>query len=127
MLLVQLTQQMMGHRLMLADYPQATILEVKTIDGLGTTVDIVLVNGQINEGDTIVACGMQGPIVTQVRALLTPPVTLTLPTAPKLKLLPLYVTVLMPPKLPLLLYCSCVLLPPGALTIPVSCEPLPRK
>jgi translation initiation factor 5B len=58
----------------LADYPQATILEVKTIDGLGTTIDIVLVNGQINEGDTIVVCGMQGPIVTTVRALLTPPV-----------------------------------------------------
>ena len=74
MLLVQLTQQLMAHRLMLSDVPQATVLEVKSIDGLGTTVDIVLTNGEIKEGDTIVACGMNGPIVTQIRALLTPPV-----------------------------------------------------
>jgi translation initiation factor 5B len=74
MLLVQLTQQMMGSKLMLADTVQCTVLEVKTIDGLGTTVDVVLVNGELHEGDTIVVCGMGGPIVTQVRALLTPPV-----------------------------------------------------
>jgi translation initiation factor 5B len=73
MLLVQLTQVLMSHRIMLCDVPQASVLEVKTIDGLGTTVDIVLVNGEIKEGDTIVACGMAGPIVTTVRALLTPP------------------------------------------------------
>jgi translation initiation factor 5B len=51
----------------------ATILEVKSIDGLGTTVDVVLVSGELHEGDTIVVCGMNGPIVTQIRALLTPP------------------------------------------------------
>jgi translation initiation factor 5B len=54
-------------------FVQATILEVKTIDGLGTTIDVVLVNGELREGDTIVVCGMEGPIVTQIRALLTPP------------------------------------------------------
>lgn len=73
MLLVQLTQQLMSHRLMFSPHVQATILEVKTIDGLGTTVDVVLVNGELHEGDTIVVCGMAGPIVTQIRALLTPP------------------------------------------------------
>lgn len=36
-------------------------------------MDVVLVNGQLNEGDTIVVCGMNGPVVTQIRALLTPP------------------------------------------------------
>jgi translation initiation factor 5B len=73
MLLVQLTQQMMSHRLMFTPHVQATILEVKTIDGLGTTIDVVLVNGELHEGSTIVVCGMGGPIVTQIRALLTPP------------------------------------------------------
>ena len=73
MLLVQLTQQLMSHRLMFTPHTQATILEVKTIDGLGTTIDVVLVNGELREGDTIVVCGMAGPIVTQIRALLTPP------------------------------------------------------
>lgn len=51
---------------------QCTVLEVKQIEGLGTTIDVVLVNGQLKEGDTIVVCGLGGPIVTTVRALLTP-------------------------------------------------------
>jgi len=47
-------------------------LEVKVIEGLGTTIDVVLVNGVLHEGDQIVVCGMQGPIATTIRALLTP-------------------------------------------------------
>lgn len=48
------------------------MLEVKVIEGLGTTIDVVLVNGVLHEGDTIVVCGLQGPIKTSIRALLTP-------------------------------------------------------
>ncbi len=51
---------------------QATVLEVKNIEGLGTTVDIVLVNGELKKRDQIVVAGLNGPIVTQVKALLTP-------------------------------------------------------
>nr|POF00410.1 eukaryotic translation initiation factor 5b [Quercus suber] len=51
---------------------QCTVLEVKVIEGHGTTIDVVLVNGVLHEGDQIVVCGMQGPIVTSIRALLTP-------------------------------------------------------
>ncbi|RYG41073.1 GTP-binding protein, partial [archaeon] len=72
-LVVHLTQQLMAHRIMFTDYVDCNILEVKAIDGLGTTLDVVLVNGELKEGDTIVVCGMDGPIVTQIRALLTPP------------------------------------------------------
>jgi translation initiation factor IF-2 len=38
---------------------QCTVLEVKVVEGHGTTVDVVLVNGMLHEGDQIVVCGMQ--------------------------------------------------------------------
>ncbi|CAN6472370.1 unnamed protein product [Victoria cruziana] len=72
MLLVQLTQKRMEQRLMFISEIECTVLEVKVIEGLGTTIDVVLVNGVLHEGDQIVVCGMQGPIVTNIRALLTP-------------------------------------------------------
>ncbi|GLJ18361.1 hypothetical protein SUGI_0324990 [Cryptomeria japonica] len=72
MLLVQLTQKMMEERLMYISEVQCTVLEVKVIEGLGTTIDVILINGVLHEGDQIVVCGMQGPIVTTIRALLTP-------------------------------------------------------
>lgn len=50
------------------------VLEVKTVEGLGTTIDVVLINGMLREGDRIVACGLQGPIVTRIKALKTPQV-----------------------------------------------------
>ena len=73
-LMVKLTQSMMAERLTLLDEPQATVLEVKTLAGLGTTVDVVLVNGALREGDRIVVCGLGGPLVTRVKALKTPQV-----------------------------------------------------
>lgn len=72
MLLVNLTQQRMSDRLMYLSELECTVLEVKVVEGLGTTIDVVLSNGILREGDKIVVCGLNGPIVTQVRALLTP-------------------------------------------------------
>ncbi|KZT33859.1 P-loop containing nucleoside triphosphate hydrolase protein [Sistotremastrum suecicum HHB10207 ss-3] len=72
MLLVNLTQQRMSESLMYLSTLECTVLEVKVIEGLGTTIDVVLSNGILHEGDKIVVCGLNGPIITQVRALLTP-------------------------------------------------------
>lgn len=72
LLLVQWTQKTMIEKLTFSDEVQCTVLEVKVVEGHGTTIDVVLVNGVLHEGDQIVVCGMQGPIVTTIRALLTP-------------------------------------------------------
>ncbi|TXG53314.1 hypothetical protein EZV62_022483 [Acer yangbiense] len=66
LLLVQWTQKTMVEKLTFSNEIQCTVLEVKVIEGHGTTIDVVLVNGVLHEGDQI------GPIVTTIRALLTP-------------------------------------------------------
>ena len=71
-LLVSLTQTRMSQSLMYLSELECTVLEVKVVEGLGTTIDVVLSNGVLHESDKIVVCGLNGPIVTQVRALLTP-------------------------------------------------------
>ena len=48
------------------------MLEVKAISGIGTTIDICLVNGTLKEGQTMVVAGTEGPIVTPIKALYTP-------------------------------------------------------
>ncbi|KAK4793218.1 hypothetical protein SAY86_023653 [Trapa natans] len=72
LLLVQWTQKTMVEKLTFSEEIQCTVLEVKVIEGHGTTIDVVLVNGVLHEGDQIIVCGLQGPIVTTIRALLTP-------------------------------------------------------
>ncbi|KAI5307358.1 hypothetical protein KEM56_006028 [Ascosphaera pollenicola] len=71
-LLTQLTQERMTNKLMYLSEVECTVLEVKVIEGLGTTIDVVLSNGVLREGDRIILCGVNGPIATNIRALLTP-------------------------------------------------------
>jgi translation initiation factor 5B len=72
MLITSLPQNLLTERLMFNPTLEATVLEVKVIEGLGTTIDIILTGGTIKEGDTIVVVGLDGPIVSTIRALLTP-------------------------------------------------------
>jgi translation initiation factor 5B len=71
-LLTKLSQERLTNSLMYLSEVECTVLEVKVIEGLGTTIDVVLSNGILREGDRIVLCGLNGPIVTNIRALLTP-------------------------------------------------------
>ncbi|MEF8779812.1 MAG: translation initiation factor IF-2 [Haloferacaceae archaeon] len=49
-----------------------TVLEVKDERGFGSTIDVVVYDGVVREGETIVVGGMDEPIVTEIRALLQP-------------------------------------------------------
>merc|ERR1719199_1153595 len=71
-MLLKLSQTLIPAQLEVQEELQCTVIEVKNIEGLGTTIDVVLVNGTLREGDQIVLAGMSGPIVTTIRALLTP-------------------------------------------------------
>ncbi|CAF3718925.1 unnamed protein product [Adineta steineri] len=71
-MIIEKCQTTLAKRLSYTDELQATVMEVKAIGGLGTTIDVVLVNGHLHVGDTIIVAGQEGPIVTQVRGLLMP-------------------------------------------------------
>ncbi|MFH0798214.1 MAG: translation initiation factor IF-2 [Candidatus Woesearchaeota archaeon] len=71
MVLVGLAQKFLEQSLETsADKPgQGTILEVKDEKGIGTTLDVVIYDGQIKRGDQIVIGGLSEPITTKVRGL----------------------------------------------------------
>jgi len=71
--LAGLTQQYLRSRLQVTEGPaKGTVLEVKEEVGLGVTVNVIIYDGVLKRGDTIVVGGREGPIVTSVRALLLP-------------------------------------------------------
>jgi translation initiation factor 5B len=72
-ILCGLAQQYLKNRLVTTEGPgKGVILEKKEEAGLGTTIDVILYDGIIKKGDTIVVGGIEGPIITKVRALLLP-------------------------------------------------------
>lgn len=74
MVVSALTQKYLEKNLeMNADGPaKGSILEVKEEQGLGTTLDVILYNGTLNIGDTIVIGGIEEPIVRKVKAMFEP-------------------------------------------------------
>jgi len=74
MILVGLAQRFLRENLKLtASGPGiGTILEVKEERGLGTTLDVILYNGEISAGDTVIVGTARDPVVTKIRALLKP-------------------------------------------------------
>ena len=74
MILVGLAQRFLKDNLKLtATGPGVgTILEVKEEKGLGTTLDVILYNGEFNSGDTVIVGTAHEPVVTKIRALLKP-------------------------------------------------------
>ncbi len=73
LVLVGLAQRFLEESLITAVGPaKGTILEVKEERGLGPTIDVILYDGELKQGDTI-ALGTKGrPLVTKVKAILKP-------------------------------------------------------
>jgi translation initiation factor 5B len=53
-------------------FAHGTVLEVKKEKGLGNTLDVIIYDGSLKKGDTIVIGGLDKPTVTKVKALLEP-------------------------------------------------------
>jgi translation initiation factor 5B len=70
--LVKLSQSMLTDRIKYKPDLLCTVLDVRNVEGLGTTVDVMLINGVLKEGDKIVVCTLSGPVVTHIRSLVTP-------------------------------------------------------
>lgn len=72
MVLIGLSQQFLKDKIEIKERNgYGNILEVKEIKGLGTTVDVILYDGQVRKGDYLVIGGRE-PLVTTVKALLKP-------------------------------------------------------
>ncbi|MFX1518632.1 MAG: translation initiation factor IF-2 [Promethearchaeota archaeon] len=74
MILTGLAQQYLQERLHVSKGPAiGSILEVKEEPGLGITIDTIIYEGRIKKGDNIITYDKNGePIITKVRALLSP-------------------------------------------------------
>ncbi|KAE9550492.1 hypothetical protein FO519_006294 [Halicephalobus sp. NKZ332] len=70
--IVEYSQKRLAQRLSFSEELDCTVMEVRSLPGLGTTVDVILVNGTLARGDVIVVTGMEGAIVTEIRDLLMP-------------------------------------------------------
>lgn len=51
---------------------EGNVLEVKEVKGLGKTLDVIVYDGTLKEGDIIVIGGLDGPIKSKARVLLKP-------------------------------------------------------
>jgi len=71
--LAGLVQRYLTKRIAVAEGPaKGVVLEVKEVTGLGKCIDVIIYDGVIARGDTIVVGGVPEPVVTKVRALLMP-------------------------------------------------------
>lgn len=61
-----------AQRLAFCDELDCTVMEVRSLPGLGMTIDVILLNGTLHINDVIVLSGNEGPIATQIRDLLMP-------------------------------------------------------
>uniref|UniRef100_A0A0C3TSK9 Tr-type G domain-containing protein n=1 Tax=Guillardia theta (strain CCMP2712) TaxID=905079 RepID=A0A0C3TSK9_GUITC len=70
-LLFSLSEKMLINKIKYQDEVECKVLDVRTIDGSRTVLDAIVVNGRLKEKQKILVGGLDGPIITHVRSLLT--------------------------------------------------------
>lgn len=71
-LILKINESFMKRRNTYSGNFECVLLEVKVVEGFGVTVDAILVDGDLNEGDRICVCSLDGPVVTKVKSILMP-------------------------------------------------------
>lgn len=66
-IICEMCQTRLAPQLRFTEELQCIVLEVKTVQGYGTTIDVILVNGRLKEGDQMILAGTDGAIITQIR------------------------------------------------------------
>jgi translation initiation factor 5B len=73
MILMGLVQQYLTINLKFSEGPaKGVVLEVKKEKGQGTTIDVLIYDGVLKKGDEFFVGGLENPIKSKVRAILTP-------------------------------------------------------
>jgi len=73
LVLMGLVQQYLTQNLQFSEgNAVGVVLEVKKERGYGKTIDVLIYNGILHKGDEFVVGGLEKPIISKVRALLTP-------------------------------------------------------
>ena len=73
MILMGLVQQYLTTNLRFSEgAAKGVVLEVKKVKGQGKTIDVLIYDGIINKGDEFIVGGLEKPIKSKARALLTP-------------------------------------------------------
>ncbi|MBN2151202.1 MAG: translation initiation factor IF-2 [Candidatus Lokiarchaeota archaeon] len=73
MVLIGLVQQYLQKNIQYTDGPaKGVVLEVKNMQGLGTTLDAIVYDGFLKKNDTIVVGTLGEPVQTKIKALLQP-------------------------------------------------------
>nr|MDO8115528.1 translation initiation factor IF-2 [Candidatus Sigynarchaeota archaeon] len=73
LVIIGLVQQFLQQHILYNDGPaKGVVLEVKSTQGFGTTIDSIIYDGYIRKNDTIVIGTLDTPIITKVKALLQP-------------------------------------------------------